>query len=91
MRFNATRTAAFCNAFLSANVSYFATRRQLFTLFTDSIDPAGILDVPNAQFITIRTFLTARTRENENDARLACEVAVLELLVQATNVIAHVP
>lgn len=80
MRFNRDRLAAFAERALSVNVSYFAVRRELFGLLSAALDAGGDLVVPNQEFITLRTFLSSRSNQISDDARLAFEVALLHII-----------
>lgn len=76
MRFAVTPLRTFVDRALTANVSYFAVRRELLFLFSAAIDRDGIIDVPTNHVITIRTFLTSRDPKPSDQARLAFEVAL---------------
>lgn len=76
MRFAAVPLRTFVDRALAANVSYFAVRRELLSLFAAAMDRDGILDVPSNHVITIRTFLTSRDPNPSDQARLAYEVAL---------------
>jgi len=80
LRFDYARFARFLGEALAANVSYIATRRRLFTLFVESIRLNGEIFVPVDNVVQIRTFLSSRPTEQDNNSRLAYEVAILALL-----------
>lgn len=78
--FNRDRLAAFANRALSANVTYFAVRRELLDLFTSALDQNGDINLASREFITIKTFLTSRDSRPSDNARLAYEVAIMSIL-----------
>lgn len=78
--FNRARLGLFANRALSANVTYFAVRRELLDLFTSALDHHGDINLASREFITIKTFLTSRDSRPADDARLAYEVAVMTIL-----------
>ncbi len=77
VRFHRQRFGVFVNAALRANVSYFATRRELYGLLAAALDRNGTVDITNQEYITVRTFLTSRDTRPNDQARLAYEVALL--------------
>jgi hypothetical protein len=79
MRFNTQSLRAFVDEANSANVMYYATRRQLFTMFTEAIDRVGETEVDSTTVVTIRTFLSNRENKPSDQARLAYEVALMSL------------
>lgn len=79
MRFNAALLRTFVDQALESNVSYFASRRHLYTLFTSSIDREGAVELDNSVVITIRTFLSNRDNNPADSARLAYEVAIMTI------------
>lgn len=79
MRFNTQSLRAFVDEANQANVMYYATRRHLFTMFTQSLDRDGETEVDNTTVVTIRTFLSNRENKPSDQARLAYEVALMSL------------
>lgn len=79
LRFNFVLLCRFLNEAITANVSYIATRRRLFQLFVEAIRPLGEIYVPVDTVVQIRTFLSSRPTEQDNNARLAYEVGLIAL------------
>lgn len=79
MRFNTARLRLFVEAAMTANVSYFASRRELFGFFVAAIDRFGTVEISDQYFLTIRTFLSSRDVRPSDQARLAYEVAILKI------------
>lgn len=80
LRFRYLTLMLFIDEAMTANVSYIATRRRLFNLFVNAIHPQGEIYVPVDTVVQIRTFLSSRPTEQDNNSRLAYEVGLIALL-----------
>lgn len=78
VRLSSDALQAFCNCAATANVSYHASRRNLFDLFTAAISPRGDVTMSPTSYLSVRTFLSSRTAVDNDSARLAYEVALME-------------
>jgi len=73
------------NHAVDLNLSYYRSRRDLWTDFVDLIRDANAGGLPttvitNTQYLAIRSFLTNRNASITDDSRLAFDTTVLELL-----------
>lgn len=79
MRFDRNRLREFVDRALVANITYLAVRRELYGLFTLALDRNGDVEISSREFITIRTFLSSRDPRPKDEARLAYEVALVDV------------
>lgn len=78
VRFNSDAFEAFLQSAATSNIVYHASRRALFDLFVSALSSVGDLQISVQSYLPIRTFLSSRSAVENDSARLAYEVALLE-------------
>lgn len=75
------------NQCLTANLTYYRSRREFFTGFVRSLEerPGHRVDIDEEDFITVRQFLTSRNDMVTQDARLAFDKSLFKMRASCAN------
>lgn len=76
---------------LTANLSYFRLRRELFEEFQGLLNPTrnvAVVSMSDEAFLVIRYFLTARNEALDDNKRLSFDKAILQLRKDAKAALA---